>query len=260
MAVEVTAVSAGRKQMAAASLRSKVDEIVAARKLQHEAAGVPARSGRQSDAVEVESAQRRPSSGAHAAVPRALKTSVSSAAGAATLHLVRGPAIPRPAPGAPPALAARPASKAGVAAGRQSASMRPAARPAGAPAMRGTFYGSKQPPSALLRPPRSRLDEYDDDEDDDEFLEDDEDGGDWRAELREALGGYDPSKFADIDRMDDRTMEVTRYSDIAQEESRSLRIARDVDRREAEAEALRIARKMEVRKRKRGAAAFLDDD
>lgn len=63
-----------------------------------------------------------------------------------------------------------------------------------------------------------------------------------------------------MDRLDDRSMEVTRYSDIAAEEQRSLRIARVVDRREAEAEAARLAAKEEVKRHRKGAAAFLDDD
>ncbi|KDD71765.1 hypothetical protein H632_c4439p0 [Helicosporidium sp. ATCC 50920] len=83
---------------------------------------------------------------------------------------------------------------------------------------------------------------------------------DWRGQLREALGGYDPSRYREIDRMDDRAMEVTRYDEIAREEMRSAKIGREADKREEEAEALRQANKRERKAKKRGATRFLDDD
>lgn len=99
--------------------------------------------------------------------------------------------------------------------------------------------------------------------DDDLGYEDDYEGdyedGDWRAALREALGGYDPSKYEEIDRLPDRGMEVG-WGEIAREEARSKRIAREEDAREEELERLREANKREKKRRKRGAAAFLDDD
>ncbi|KAL4423394.1 hypothetical protein ABPG77_009972, partial [Micractinium sp. CCAP 211/92] len=74
----------------------------------------------------------------------------------------------------------------------------------------------------------------------------------------EATGGYDPSKFAHIDRLPDRDMEAA-YDQIQAEERRALRIARTEDEREAEREALREAAKRERKRSKKGVHAFLDD-
>ncbi|PSC69779.1 SPT2-like protein [Micractinium conductrix] len=147
----------------------------------------------------------------------------------------------------------------------------------GAPQFRGAFYGGHQPPAALegrmrFNKRRLSMDSQQGGSDLDSFIASDEEEGEawesdgaggeggWRAALREATGGYDPTKFAHIDRLPDRGMEVG-WNEISAEEKRTLRIARTEDEREAEAEARQEAAKRERKeKRKRGVAAFLDDD
>uniref|UniRef100_A0A1D2A8C1 Uncharacterized protein n=1 Tax=Auxenochlorella protothecoides TaxID=3075 RepID=A0A1D2A8C1_AUXPR len=244
-AVNVAAVGKDRKQMADAALRARVD----AAKASLPPVSLPSHSFRPAPA-----SQR--ASMAH--------IGVTSATGRGTLHIVR------PAPGTKgPSPAVSPPDRRGaLPSGVTSRAGQPLNRLGGdsscRPDLRGTFYGGKQPPTALQRKRRLSLEAQDSDASD--FINDEGDGemggaeGDWRSALRSALGGYDPGRFAEVDRMDDRSMEVTRYSDIAAEEQRSLRIAREADRREAEAEAARLAAKEEVKRRRRGAAAFLDDD
>ncbi|KAL4443269.1 hypothetical protein ABPG75_011006 [Micractinium tetrahymenae] len=141
----------------------------------------------------------------------------------------------------------------------------------GRPQFRGAFYGGRQPPAALearMHYNKRRL-SLDGGEDLESFIASDEEGEgwasdgaageeDWRAALREATGGYDPSKFAHIDRLPDRDMEAA-YDQIQAEERRALRIARTEDEREAEREALREAAKRERKRSKKGVHAFLDD-
>jgi hypothetical protein len=182
--------------------------------------------------------------------------------------------------------------------------------------LKGTFYGSAQPPSAL-HPIRTVDDESDSDldafiETDDEEEEEEEDsdsdneeqqaagiitdngnpGGDlgnqidadtnlnnasdlylsrrlkekhtkpkkWKKALKEALNGYDASKFADVDAQPDRRMHAT-YEDILAEEARAGKIGREIDRIEAEKEAAaRAAEKIELRERKRRQNVLIDDD
>lgn len=105
------------------------------------------------------------------------------------------------------------------------------------------------------------LDSFIASDDEGEGWESDAGGGeeDWRAALKEATGGYDPSKYREIDKLGDRGMEAG-YTQIQMEEKRAARIARTEDEREAEAEALREAAKRErKRSRKTGVAAFVDD-
>lgn len=75
-------------------------------------------------------------------------------------------------------------------------------------------------------------------------------GGDgvqgWREALKETLGGYDASKFAEVDRLPDRRMHAS-FAEIAAEEAKAARIAREVDRVEAE----RDAAEREERRRRR---------
>lgn len=129
------------------------------------------------------------------------------------------------------------------------------------------FYGGQQPPAALeerMRYNKRRLSLESEGSLLDDFLDDSgeegEEGEDWRGALREALGGYDPSKFAALDRLGDRGMEAN-FSEIDKEERRALRLARAADQREAELEAVREAAKRERKRarRRRGVGAFLDD-
>ncbi|RMZ54215.1 hypothetical protein APUTEX25_005371 [Auxenochlorella protothecoides] len=236
-AVNVAAVGKDRKQMADAALRARVD----AAKASLPPVSLPSHSFRPAPA-----SQR--ASMAH--------IGVTSATGRGTLHIVR------PAPGTKgPSPAVSPPDRRGaLPSGVTSRAGQPLNRLGGdsscRPDLRGTFYGGKQPPTALQRKRRLSLEAQDSDASD--FINDEGDGemggaeGDWRSALRSALGGYDPGRFAEVDRMDDRSMEVTRYSDIAAEEQRSLRIAREADRREAEAEAARLAAKEEIAGRAAG--------
>ncbi|KAL4854245.1 hypothetical protein ACK3TF_004944 [Chlorella vulgaris] len=145
----------------------------------------------------------------------------------------------------------------------------------GRPQFRGAFYGGQQPPAALearMQYNKRRL-SLDSGADLASFIASDDEGGsglgsdgggggeeDWRAALREATGGYDPSKFAAIDRQPDRDMEAA-WGQIQAEERRAARIARTEDQREAEREALAEEAKRERKRRKKGgASAFVDDD
>lgn len=140
-------------------------------------------------------------------------------------------------------------------------SARPAAGPPVKQRLKGTFYGTAQPP-----PGRRRVRTVDDDygSDLDSFLTDGEgedgdeitnDGsGGWRSALREALGGYDPKKYAEVDARPDRGMHAS-YVEIAAEEARAARIAREIDRqealREAEEKAAKLKRKKEREARRK---------
>ncbi|EFN56682.1 hypothetical protein CHLNCDRAFT_144570 [Chlorella variabilis] len=306
MAVEVTAVGKGRKQLASEALRQRVGEMMAG----HSAGGAraAAAAGLGSPSGSGTAGAGAGGSTAAAAAARAAREAAGAksvmrnkqyqtAHGMQTLQLVsRAPGQAARRGGAAVA-AVRPAGsgQGRAASGQSPGSVGKGPRPAtgaGAPRamqrgaagagaagraqLRGAFYDGQQPPAALearMQYNKRRL-SLDSGGDLDSFIASDEeegeegyaegDGGeveqDWRAALREATGGYDPSKFAAIDRQADRDMEAA-YGQIQAEERRAARIARAEDEREAEREALREAAKRERKRQKRsGAAAFVDDD
>ena len=80
----------------------------------------------------------------------------------------------------------------------------------------------------------------------------------WKMALKEALNGYDASKFADVDAKPDRRMHAS-FEEILAEEARAGEIGREMDRIEAEKE--REARAMEKeRRQKRQQFVVLEDD
>ncbi|KAL4538034.1 hypothetical protein Ndes2437B_g09112 [Nannochloris sp. 'desiccata'] len=82
----------------------------------------------------------------------------------------------------------------------------------------------------------------------------------WKMALKEALNGYDASKFADVDGKPDRRMHSS-YEEILAEEARAGKIAREIDRIEAEKEiATRAAEKENQQKKRRQQLVLLDDD
>jgi len=119
--------------------------------------------------------------------------------------------------------------------------------------LKGPFYGDAQPPSW-----RRRVRTVDDEScsDLDSFIDSEDDANEddyWRSALKETLGGYDASKFVEVDKLPDRRMQAT-FGDIAAEEARAARIAREVDRREAERE---VAERAAKRKRRQAEGEIL---
>ena len=135
--------------------------------------------------------------------------------------------------------------------------------------LKGTFYGTAQPPPGRRRirtvddDPDSDLDSFLDDGDGDDVIS--PGGGNWRSALREALGGYDPSRYADVDAQNDRDMHAS-YNQIAAEEARAAKIAREIDRQEALKEAeeraakLKKKREKEARRKKKAAEGVIDSE
>jgi SPT2 chromatin protein len=81
----------------------------------------------------------------------------------------------------------------------------------------------------------------------------------WKMALKEALNGYDATKFADVDAKPDRRMHAS-YEEIIAEEARAGKIGRKIDRIEAEKEiAARLAEKEERQKRRRQQLVLKDD-
>lgn len=83
----------------------------------------------------------------------------------------------------------------------------------------------------------------------------------WKMALKEALNGYDASKYADVDAKPDRRMHAS-FEEILAEEARAGEIGRHIDRLEAEKEiaARALEKKSRQKQRRQHPFVVLEDD